>query len=290
VRFCSNEVPNYFWGRSEIANVWKTQSMLNGRIDNVDKMYRQNADPARSFRGFSGLTEAKARALLSPGAVLTDGAPSGTTAIDTHKSEIPQGYLQYLSMIEGWFDEAGGFTAMTNGQGEPGVRAGVHANTLLRTSTPRLRDRALLVEKQVAKVGEVCFSLLEAKDPTVLRAEVGRAGSNFFQRLLALIMGGASDEVEEFTLAQLPDDCSVVVDSHTSSPAFSGEAEQKAFMLHRSNAIDNIDLIRLTHVPNEDRLIENERERQKDHAKLMMELRKQDPEAWAKAMSGGHKR
>lgn len=269
IRFCSNEVPNYFWGRSEIANVWKNQQMLSARINNVDQMYRLNADPPRVFRGFSGMNETKAKALLSPGAILADGAPSGTTAVDTLERPIPQGYLEYISKIEQWFEESAGFTAITSGQGEPGVRAGVHANTLLRTSTPRLRDRALLIEKQVAKVGEVCFSIAAHKDATTLTASDGT----------------------EFLLSQLPDDCSVVVDSHTSSPAFSGEAEQKAFMLHKANAIDNVDLIRLTHVPNEDQLIENERARQKDHAALLEQVRKQDPDTWIKMVSGtGSKR
>lgn len=268
-RVCSNEVPNYFWGRSELANIAQLQRMLNARIENVDKLYRLQADPPRAFRGFSGLTSDKARALLSPGSILVDGAPSGTTSIDTFKPEIPQGYLEYISQIDRWYDEAGGFTAILSGEGEPGVRAGTHANTLLRTSTPRLRDRALQIEKQVADVGELCWHIMAAKDATVYSD--GQGG--------------------EFTLGQLPDDVSVQVDSHTSSPAFSGDAEQKAFALHKAGAIGPEDLIRAVHVPMEDELISNLRSREAAQARRLEELKAVDQDAWAKAAFGsGHHR
>lgn len=284
VKFCSNEVPNYFWGRSEIANIAYLQRLLNARIDNIDEMYRKAANPARSFRGFSGLTTEKAKALQTAGAVLTDGAPASTTAIDTHRPEIPQGYIEYIARIEGWFDEAGGFTAILSGQGEPGVRAGTHANTLLRTSTPRLRDRALLVEKQVAQIGDLAFHLTAAKDATVFTVPSTTPVKGGVLGSIMKLVGG-TEEQEEFTLSQLPKDASVLVDSHTSSPAFSGEAEQKAFALHQRGAVGPEDLIRLTHPPMEDELIENLRLRQAGQERQMEELKQVDPEAWAKAMS-----
>ena len=285
VRFCSNEVPNYFWGRSEIAGVALLQMMLNARIDNVDALYRLAANPPRTFRGFSGLTPEKAKALQTAGSVLTDGAPASTTAIDTMKSEIPQGYMEYIRAIENWFDEAGGFTAILSGQGEPGVRAGTHANTLLRTSTPRLRDRALLVEKQCAEVGDLAFHLLAAKDATVFTVHAPTPPKGGVMGMIAKLTQAESPDEEQFLLAQLPKDASVVVDSHTSSPAFSGEAEAKAFQLHRSGAISPEDLLRLTHPPMEDELIANLRERQAGQSRQMEELKETDPEAWAKAMS-----
>lgn len=268
-RVCSNPVPNYFWGRSDIPNIFKIQRKQNARIEDVDRMYRMQANPARTFRGFNGMTDEKARALLSPGGYLIDGAPAQTTAVTTEAQQIPPGYLEYIRQIGEWAEQAGGFTAILSGQGEPGVRAGNHANTLLRTSTPRLRDRALLVEQQIADVGDLCWNILCAKVATVFKTE---------------------HPGEDFMLKQMPDDTSVMVDSHSSSPAFSGEAEQKLFELFKVGAIGPEDLIRGVHVPNEDELIANLREREQAHSKVMEELHQQDPEQWAKAVSGGRKR
>lgn len=290
VRVCSNEVPNYFWGRSEIAGVAVLQKMLNARIENVDAIYRMQANPSRIFRGFSGLTADKAKALLSPGSILTDSNPASTTSVDTTAPQIPQGYLEYIREIVNWFDEAGGFTAILSGQGEPGVRAGTHANTLLRTSTPRLRDRALLLEKQVAEVGDLCFHLLAAKDATTFDVPSHQAAKGGLMGAIVRMLAPDRPDDESFLLSQLPKDVSVVVDSHTSSPAFSGEAEQKAFALFKDGAIGVEDLIRLSHPPMEDELIAAYRDREAGKERMLAELKEVDPEAWAKAVSGAPRR
>lgn len=266
VKVCSHKVPGYFWGRSEIQNIWPNQKMLSARIGNIDTIFNQQAKPSRSIIGAPGITDEKARALLAPGGVLTESSP--TAKIETYKPEMPQGALEYLEYLERCFDESAGFTAMTNGQGEQGVRAGVHAQTLMRTSTPRLRDRALIVEKQAAAFGDMCLKMLRAKDASVLTSDDGKA----------------------FTLDQLPEDASVVVDSHTSSPAFSGDNEQLAFALAKAGAMDPQSLIEAVHPPREDVLIQRLKAKEKAHAAEMDELKKSNPEAWAKAVTSGGRR
>jgi hypothetical protein len=38
VDFCPNHVEGYFWGRSEIANVFLLQEAINSRITGINKM------------------------------------------------------------------------------------------------------------------------------------------------------------------------------------------------------------------------------------------------------------
>ena len=75
-----------------------------------------------------------------------------------------------LDMIIRMFEMIGGFDNILSGRGESGVRAGVHANTMLKTASPRLRDRSLLVRapvrrgrgsSSVAQAGEGCAGLLD---------------------------------------------------------------------------------------------------------------------------------
>ena len=265
-RVCSAEVPNYFWGRSELANVYENQKLLTARVNNIDAIFNLNAKPPRSFRGFSGVTEDKARALLSPGGVLTDSSPTGE--IKDLSPSMPPGALEYINLLDSFFNEAAGFTAIMQGQGEPGVRAGSHADTLLRTSSPRLRTRALLVEKQAADFGEQCLQMLQEKDARILLAGTP----------------------ESFLLAQLPEDVQVSVDSHTSSPAFSGDNASMAMALKRVGAIDDEALIEMMKPPRQDRLVARVKEREEGQAKQMAELKEMDPEQWARAVSGGGRR
>lgn len=266
VKVCSNEVPGYFWGRSEIAQVWQNQKMLSARLNNIDSIFNLQAKPSRSVIGGTGMTDERVRALLSPGGTLTDSNP--TTKVETYKPDMPQGALEYLQYLDSCFDEAAGFTAILQGQGEQGVRAGAHANTLLRTSSPRLRDRSLIVEKQVASFGDLALKMLRAKDASVLK------------------IPDAPRDHDTFLMGQIPDDASVVVDSHTSSPAFSGDNEQRAFALNRAGAMGPEELIEAVHPPRQEKLIANLRAKEKQHMAQLKELKAADPEAWAKAISG----
>src|ERR1700679_1327674 len=97
------------------------------------------------------------------------------------------------------------------GKGEPGVRAESHASTLMKTASPYLRDRALLVERQVATAADTTLSLKEAKD-----------GRNYWVDGSSI----ATMDQTQFKLTDLPEDWRVSVDSHSSSPIFSDENEQ----------------------------------------------------------------
>lgn len=259
VKVCPNEINGYFWGRSELANVAALQEILNGRINDIDDIFRLNAKPPRSFSGFGAITSEKALALLAAGGTLTEEAPLGAK-VENLAPPMPPMALDYIVMLERFFDEAAGFSAILSGEGEAGVRAGAQAQTLIRTASPRMRDRSLIVEAQCAEFGQKCLNMIQAKNARVFKTEKKR----------------------DFTLAQLPTEARVVVDSHTSSPAFQGDYLNLAFALAKAGAVDTPDLIAMTHPPFEDRLIDKAKTREAAQAELM----KANPEL-AKEMSKG---
>lgn len=243
-KICSNEIQGYFWGQSEMAVLYEAQNQLTRRVNDIDSIWNLRAKPPRSFTGFNSVTDERARALLAPGGAITEQAIGAK--VDNLAPEMPPEALDYLQKLEDIFDDVGGFTNILSGQGEPGVRAGVHAGTLLRTSTPRLRDRALDVEGQAGQFGTKGLKMLQAKNASVL-----------------VPMGDAS---ESFLLSQLPHDAIVTVDSHTSSPAFVEDQRQLAFELLKGGAIDGRTLLEMVHPPREDLLKERLRQTQQAQA------------------------
>lgn len=246
IKVCPNEVNGYFWGRSELSNVAALQEILNSRINDIDDIFRQQAKPPRAFSGFGAITAEKALALLSAGGTLTEDAPVGAK-VENLAPQMPQMALDYLVMLERFFDEAAGFSAILSGQGAEGVRAGAQAQTLIRTASPRMKDRSLIVEAQCATLGQKCLAMSQAKNPRVFK----------------------TTKRNDFILSQLPDSARVVVDSHTSSPAFQGDYLNLAFALAKAGAIDTPTLIALTHPPREDDLIDKAKKAEEAKAKLL---------------------
>lgn len=246
VKVCPNEVEGYFWGRSELANVAALQEILNQRINDVDDIFRQQAKPPRAFSGFANITQEKALALLSAGGTLTESQGAGGK-VENLAPQMPQMALDYLVALERWMDEAAGFSAILSGEGEAGVRAGAQAQTLIRTASPRMRDRSLIVEAQCAEFGDKCFAMEQVKNPRVFRTPKGK----------------------DFTLKQIPEGARVVVDSHTSSPAFQGDYLNIAFALQKAGAIDTATLIAMAHPPREDELIQKAKQREEAEAAML---------------------
>lgn len=269
IKISPNELPDYFFGMSEISLVAYNQEWYANRVGNVDDIFALRARPPRSFEGFSGLTQEKMRVLLTRGGNFASDAPAGTTKITSHAPDMPAEALEFLKFIHGSFDEVGGMTPTLSGQGEAGVRSGAQAQQLLRSSTPRLRDKATMVESQVSDLGDLAFRIMQQKEGRLFTAASGK----------------------EFALSQLPEDAIVSVDSHTSSPAFSGDNMQIAFALMKAGAIDGEDLLSMVQPPHVDELILKFRKREKAKQEMMERLHKEDPEAFAKAMlhSGGRR-
>jgi hypothetical protein len=247
VKVCPNELPGYFWGRSELQNLVSLQGKLNARINDVDHTLRLQAKPPKVFSGYSGINQEKAMVLLTAGGAFCEAETGASGKVTPMAPEMPSEALAWIANIERWFDEMGGFTPAMNGQGDPAVRAGNQLQSLQRAGSPRLRDRAFLVEGQCSRVGDITLDILQAKDAHVLLAE---GGGQFF-------------------LKQLPEDSMCTVDSHTSSPIFSSDNTNLAFAYRKVGAIDNNDLIDMTHPPNADRLIRSNKKREKERAEFI---------------------
>ena len=253
VQVTPNYTDGYFFGRSEVANLMLPQEAISAQVNGISRVMRMQEDPPLSFQGLSGDIGEKRSALMKPGGRLAELNPQ--FKIDNHAPKLDEGAMPWLAELHAFFHRASGFEApITRGMGEQGVRSGVHGETMVRMASPRLRDRALAVERRYADLGALGFEMLCAKNADLFIAHKPKTPQ--------------SDPIE-FLLNQIPDDFRITVDSHSSSPAFADDARRLAFDLARLRAINDVDLIRLTHPSGEDTLIANAEERHREQAAML---------------------
>lgn len=264
--------PNYmhgnFWGRSEIADLMKLQHLLRDRLEDIKRMMALQYDRRYKFIGSTGPTDEDFDQMKQAGFLV---AQQGENWEDI-TPEMPKEAFQEISEIMGLMDEVSGFQNILSGQGEPGVRAGNHAQTLLKTAAPRLRDRALLVERQCADLADKSLEAMSAKE----------AGAKAYW---------TRGQDDEFLLAQLPEDREVGVDSHSSSPIYEEDHKEWVAFLLKAGAIDGEDAINLSNLTRKDVLIDKYMAAQKSKAEQqakLMEEAKTNPQM-LKLLKGGKK-
>jgi hypothetical protein len=243
VKIQAEETPGYFFGRPRIADVQMLQDVLNKRLRDIKIMWDRNVAAPQVFSGFTSITEEQYYKIINEGGFLNDPNPNAKAS--KLLDPPPANYLDELQFLFQLFDEASGFSPIMSGSGEPGVRAGVHAQTLVRTSSPHIIDQAARIERQLAESGYLSFCIMQAMDPFVYKT-----GDNQIQ----------------FMLHDLPDDFQVQVDSHSASPAFAEDNRQVAIALARAGAVDAEDLIHMLHPPGAELLLSRLRQRQKKQA------------------------
>lgn len=247
VKVIADETPGYFWGRTKVADVQMLQDLVNKRLRDIKIMWDRNTNAPQMLSGFQGLTEESYYKIMQEGGFISD--PNPNAKAQKLVDPPPQGYLEELEFLWQMFDEAGGFSKIMTGQGESGVRAGVHAQTLVRTSSPALIDPATRVERCLADSGYLCTRLMQDRDPHIYKTDSG----------------------QEFLLSQLPEPFQVEVDSHSASPAFAEDSRQIAIALARAQAIDAEDLIRMLHPPGEEIILARLRQRQAKQAQAVQQ-------------------
>ncbi|HEX3524767.1 MAG TPA: hypothetical protein VHT52_22095 [Stellaceae bacterium] len=252
VKVQGQPTPGYFWGRSIIADVQMLQEVLNKRLRDIKVMWDRNVGAPQVLSGFTSVTEEAYFKILNEGGFLSDPNPNAKATKLTEPP--PENYMEELQFLMGLFDEASGFTPVMSGQGESGVRAGTHAQTLVRTSSPRLIDQASRIERTLADCGYLGLSIMQAMDASIYTTDKGK----------------------EFLLSQLPENFNVSVDSHSASPAFAEDNRQVAIALARAGAIDAEDLIHLTHPPGSEMLLARLRQRKKEQAQAAQQEEQQD--------------
>lgn len=266
-----NPMTPYFWGRSEIADLMKLQHLLRDRLDDIKKLMSLQYDRIFAFIGESGMTDELYDQMRNAGWVtLGQGAD-----VKDITPKLPDAAFADIHEIISMMDEISGFTPILKGQGEPGVRADNHAETLMRTASPRLRDRALLVERQLADLGDKVFQLMAAKEAKAYWVN-------------------PDNEEEDFLLSQLPDDMRIGVDSHSSSPIYEEDHKDIVGFLVKAGLIDGESVYDLLPIPQRELLKARYAIMQKAKAaaqeKLMQEA-EQNPQALKalKSIQGGRR-
>jgi hypothetical protein len=287
VAFCPNELEGYHWGRSEILNVGLLQKSINSRIDGTNKMLRKQEDPPRMFSGAQSVNQTAYSKLNKPGGFLSDGNPNAK--IQDLKQEIPDTWWTSLHEFERMYDDMAGFSPVMQGRGEGSVRSQGHAETLVKTSSPRFKDRALAVERNVEALGGLALDILQAHVPEKLYAWVPESQGGIETKIApenpASLPPAPTMKEIEFLYSHLPENCKVTVDAHSASPAFSGEARALLFDLLKAGAISKEQLVEHTHPPGEDAIISDIEKREIEEALFLQ----QHPEAALAGKGKKHK-
>ena len=288
IEFCPNKLAGYFWGRSEICNVALLQIMINNRVDGINRLLRRQENPPRIFLGGQGPTQQQYAKANKPGGYLVDNSPGGK--MQDLAPELPSGLWESLHEMEAMYDKMAGFTPTLQGRGESGVRAGGHSESLTKNASPRFKDRALTVERSVESLGGLGLDFLKSHVGDKLTAWVMPSQKSIETTTeIDPVLSEAPVEgmlAIEFLFSHLSERCKVVVDSHSSSPAFSHETRGLLFDLFKSGAIDKKQLITHTSPPGEDSMIED-----LDRAEIAaQQFAQQHPEEAAAAKSGKKKK
>jgi hypothetical protein len=188
--------------------------------------------------------------------------------------KFPSELLPIIKYLQEQINILGSFPEVMQGKGESGVRSGAHSETLLKTASPTLRDRALRIERQCAICADQTMSMMEAKEDRKYWVDPEKMDDNFM-------------------LSDLPSDWRITVDSHRSSPIFVDDAQQLIFALAKMGVVDGLYLIENTSIPDKEAAKASFIEHKKSGAEMQKELFAQlSPEGKDKAvekMLAGHK-
>lgn len=261
-----NEVTNWFWGRSELVDLIEPQQLLATWSDDTKRLMGLQIDKILGITGDAGITdEIYAQMRVSGYMNLPNGAD-----IKDITPKLPAELIPMLKFCIEMINTLGGFPEIMQGKGEPGVRAGSHADTLMKTASPSLRDRSLLVERQCAACGDLTLQLMAAKDDDRYWLKADKP----------------LDDVENssFLLAELPDDWRVIIDSHSSSPIFADENSQLIFQARKMGTVNDEYVLDNMPFPNREMAKVQLREKQANDAAQLKELLQINPELGEKVL------
>lgn len=230
---CPNQTANYFWGRSELVDLMQLQQLLSTTLDDIRRIMGNQFDKLLFFAG-DGLNDETYGQFRSQG--WGNLGPNGK--VQDMTPQLPQGSFDFVNMITGFMEKLGGFSNILSGQGEYGVRAGNHADMLMKTASPRLRDRSLMLERQCASFADLTFTVKASKDATVYWTDEDRT------------------EAGEFLLKQIPEDRRITVDSHSSSPIYQDDHMDQLLIGLKVGAVGGDTFIEQSNLPNKDILLE----------------------------------
>lgn len=256
-----NYSAGYFWGRSEIVDLMLLQSWLTEHLEDVKRLMGIQIDKILAFPGHDGITDKLYGEFRQSGYI---GLPPGADVKDLTPG-FPAEAIPLIAEIISLMDRVSGFPPIMSGQGESGVRAGVHADTLMKTGSPRLRDRSLLIERQCAGAADDTLAVLQAKDAKLYWTDP------------------AKGEETDFLLSQLPEDRQISVDSHSSSPIYHDDHTNLTAWAIKSKVLGPEDAIEDLPFAHKDQKLMRLKQREAAQQRLMVE----HPEFFARH-GGGH--
>lgn len=254
---CPNPLDGYFWGLSEVFNVALLQKSITARVDGINQMLRRQEDPPKFFSGTGGIKQAAFSIMKKAGGYLTDSNPAAK--VQDLYPQLPEKIFESLHEFLAMFDRMAGMTATMSGRGEAGVRSQSHSDALTKNASPRFKERALGLERQIDSMGGKKLDMLKAHVPYTMLAWTSQKDAG--------LEGKIPLEVPEqppvpgmvpieFTFYDLPDNCRVSVDSHSSSPAFAQESQTKIFDSLKMGLVDQEYAVEHLHLPGADSAIE----------------------------------
>lgn len=270
-----NAVTNWFWGRPELMDLVEPQALLSRWCDDAMRLFGLQVDKLMAFIGQSGMDDERYAQFRNNGWMSME---QGGSVSDLTPKIFPE-MMPLIKFVIETINTLGSTPEILQGKGESGVRAGTHANTLLKTASPTLRDRALLVERQCATAGDLTMAIREAKD-----------GNRYWTD------GTSLETIDKtaFLLGDLPEDWRVTVDSHSSSPIFSDENAQLIFAGQKAGVVGPKYMTNNLPFPNKADLEAERVEIAKEKAATTQKLLAEHPEVGEslakKMLAGGGKR
>ena len=254
--FCINPVndPVYFWGRSAMINLVMLQESINSQIVGINKMLRKQEQPTRTFIGGTGVNQQALSRYDKPNGYWVNSSPNAKINID--KVEIPQDLFASQHEYERMIDDMVGVPPVARGKNEQGVRSRAHAEILVRQFSPRFKDKALLIERDVEALGGLALDLHKAHDDRNVIAWVPKDEAGLEGDMPNLLMMPPAKGLVSvaFKFAEIPESVTLTIDSHSSSPAFSEEAKALTFDLFKIGAEDAGDVVEHVDAPNPEEL------------------------------------
>jgi hypothetical protein len=205
------------------------------------------------------------------GGYLCDSSPQAK--VQDLYPQLPEHIFESLHEFQQMFDRMAGFTDTMSGRGSPGVRSKEHAQALTSNASPRFKDRALTLERQIEAMGSLKLDMLKAHVPESITAWVSKQDAGIEGEIPPenwLEQPPVKGMVPvEFTFYDLPENSKVTVDSHSSSPAFAHEMKQDLFDLIKINAISPKQVLEHIGVPGADSMVEELERKQVAEAEYM---------------------
>ncbi len=270
IEICPNEMDGYFWGRSELCNVALLQKSMNQRINGINKLLRLQENPPRALMGGTDIGQKKISQSRKPGGWLAE--PNPNAKIQSLAPDLPENLWLDLKELEKMFDQMAGFPPVMQGLGDSGVRSADHAETLVSTASPRFKNRALVVERQVGSAGALVLDVLKAKIAEPMTAWLlPKDLPKTYVELTDFMTEPPAPDMKplQFLLSQFKGNYKVVVDSHSSSPAFAAETRQLLFALAKAGAVSKEQLITHTNPPGADEMIADNERKDIEQGKLI---------------------